>query len=108
MFPFVYYTIFLQTVFIHHLVHQLIKNLQHFLISYDTFLFAHKYLNPRKYHHFQVLPVPTSHPPPEKCRILNSTTRPLPRGSGDPVPGYGIPPGAGACVHCGLPVRLSL
>lgn len=105
MFPFVYYTIFLQTVFVHHLVHQLIKNLQHFLISYDTFLFAHKYLSPRKYHHFQVLPVPTSHPPPEKCRISNSTIHPPPIKSDDPVPGYGIPPDADAYAHYGLPVR---
>ena len=82
MFPFVYYTIFLQTVFVHHLVHQLIKNLQHFLISYDTFLFAHKYLNPRKYHHFQVLPVPTSHPPPGKYRISNSTILYIKKGQG--------------------------
>lgn len=105
MFPFVHYTIFLQTVFVHHLVHQLIKNLQHFLISYDTFLFAHKYLNPRKYHHFQVLPVPTSHSPPEKCRISNSMTRLPPRGSDDPDPVSGIPPGAVSCARYGPPAR---
>lgn len=105
MFPFVYYTIFLQTVFVHHLVHQLIKNLQHFLISYDIFLFAHKYLNPRKYHHFQVLPVPTSHPPPEKHRISNSTTHLPPIKSDDPEPGSEIPPGAISCERYGPPAR---
>ena len=46
-----------------------------------------------------IISVPTSPPQPEKYKTSDNNSRPLPKGSDDPVPVYGIPLGAAAYAH---------
>ena len=46
-----------------------------------------------------IISVPTSPPQPEKYKTSDNNSRPLPKGSDDPVPVYGIPPDAAAYGH---------